>query len=170
MLGELIRDPWEVESSSGEIMGLGLLAVKTILTKEKMTFQVKAVPIHGPGAQSGWILQGYEIHMGETERGPSHPPAFRIIERMSQKVEIEDGAISTDGMVWGTYLHGLFENDPFRRLFIESLQQKKKGAVSPLRGEELNYQTFKEKHYDQLPSALRETLDIEKIYRISGIG
>ncbi len=125
MLGKTIRDPFGVESSSGEIEGLGLLDVKTVLTKEKMTFQVKAVALNGPLVDAEEIVQGYEIHMGETERGPSHPPAFKIIERLNQREEIEDGATSPDGMVWGTYLHGLFENDGFRLRFVEMLRELK---------------------------------------------
>jgi adenosylcobyric acid synthase len=168
MLGKVIRDPLGMESSSGEIEGLGLLDLKTVLTKEKMTFQVKAIPLQGLFVQEEGTLQGYEIHMGETERGPSHLPAFQIVERLNQAADIEDGAVSPDGKVWGTYLHGLFENDGFRRRFIESLREKEGPAAG---GEvpELNYQAFKEKEYNKLAAALRKALDINRIYRIIGI-
>jgi adenosylcobyric acid synthase len=169
MLGKVIRDPFAVETHRGEIEGLGLLDVRTILMKDKRTFRVKALFPHEPALQKDEILQGYEIHMGETERAPSHLPAFKIIERLDQRTDIEDGAVSPDGMVWGTYLHGLFENDEFRRRFIESLQQKKGGAVPRQKREELNYRAFKEKEYDKLASALREALDLEKIYQMMGI-
>ena len=168
MLGKSIRDPYGVENSLGEMGGLGLLDVKTILEKEKMTFQVKAISLNGPAGQEEEILKGYEIHMGETQRGLSHPPAFKIVERLAQKVEIEDGAVSADGLIWGTYLHGLFENDGFRRRFIESLQ-KKKGRVSRPGLQELDYQAFKEREYDRLASALREALDLKRIYQTIGI-
>jgi len=174
MLGKAIRDPLGVESSSEQIEGLGLLDVNTVLMKEKMTFQVKAVPLNGPLVDAEGILQGYEIHMGETERGPSHLPAFKIIERLNQREEIEDGATSPDGMVWGTYLHGLFENDGFRLRFIERLRERKggsgkSGAGATDRPSLLNYRAFKEKEYNKLASALREALDIGKIYGIIGI-
>lgn len=167
MLGKTIRDPWGMETSGGEIEGLGLLDLETVLQKEKMTFQVKAVPLNGPMAAPKETLLGYEIHMGDTQRGPTHPPAFRIIERLEQKVEVEDGAVSADGQVWGTYIHGLFDNDGFRRRFIDGLG-KNKGLLS-MRAEDLNYKGLKEEQYDKLAAALRQALDIQRICMITGI-
>ncbi|MDO8955311.1 MAG: cobyric acid synthase CobQ, partial [Deltaproteobacteria bacterium] len=114
------------------------------------------------------LLHGYEIHMGETKRGPFHLPAFKIIERLTQKAEIEDGAISSDGRVWGTYIHGLFDNDEFRRRFIEFLKERK-GGRSSSKVEEWDYCAFKEREYEKLAAALRKDLDIERIYQIIGI-
>jgi len=168
MLGKTVRDPLGTETSLGEIEGLGLLNVETILQREKMTFQVKAFPLNGPMLDRQEPLLGYEIHMGETQRGTSHLPAFKIIERLNQKVEIEDGAISADGQVWGTYLHGLFDNDRFRRRFLESLQRHK-GLRSSTRMEDLDYKAFKERSYDRLAAALRRDLDMKRIYGIIGI-
>jgi adenosylcobyric acid synthase len=165
MLGKRIRDPLGVETTVGQAEGLGLLDVETILQKEKMTYQVKAVAFQ----DSSGSLSGYEIHMGDTTRGPSNPPAFKIIERLGHKVAIEDGAISTDGRVWGTYIHGLFDNDGFRRSFVDSLRKIK--DLLPVREKaEFDYRTFKEEAYDRLAAVLRETLDIRKIYQISGLG
>jgi len=117
MLGKRILDPFEMETRQGEIGGLGLLDVTTTLLKEKMTFQVKAAPLNGLEEGEGEILSGYEIHMGETERGPSTAPAFRILARLERETAVEDGAVDSDRRVWGTYLHGLFENNGFRRRF-----------------------------------------------------
>jgi adenosylcobyric acid synthase len=168
MLGRTVRDPSGMETSWGEIEGLGLLDVETILQKEKMTFQVKAVSLNGPVAAQKETLRGYEIHMGETHRGAAHYPAFKIIERLGQKVEVEDGAISGDGRVWGTYIHGLFDNDGFRRCFIDSLR-KNKGLSSGNWMQEFNYKAFKEREYDRLAAVLRKELDMPRIYRIIGI-
>ena len=168
MLGRAIRDPLSMETSWGEVEGLGLLDVETVIEKEKMTFQVKAVPLNSPMASQEEILRGYEIHMGDTQRGEAHPPAFKIIERLGQKVEVEDGAISTDGRVWGTYLHGLFDNDGFRRCFIDSLR-KNKGLLSGNRLGGFDYKAFKEQEYDRLAAVLRKELDMARIYRIIGI-
>jgi adenosylcobyric acid synthase len=106
--------------------------------------------------------------MGDTQRGEAHRPAFRIIERLGQKAEVEDGAISTDGRVWGTYLHGLFDNDGFRRRFIDSLR-KNKGLLSGNRLGGFDYKAFKEQEYDKLAAVLRKELDMAQIYRIIGI-
>ncbi len=168
MLGRAIRDPLGMETSWGEVEGLGLLDVETILEKEKMTFQVKAVPLNSPMAAQKEILRGYEIHMGDTQRGTAHQPAFKIIERLGQKAEVEDGAISTDGRVWGTYIHGLFDNNGFRRSFIDSLR-KNKGLSSGNRLEGFDYKAFKEQEYDKLAAVLRKELDMPRIYKIIGI-
>jgi adenosylcobyric acid synthase len=168
MLGKAIRDPFGLESPLGEVEGLGILDLKTTLRQEKLTFQVKAVPLHDSFTSGDGNLHGYEIHMGDTERGASHRAAFKIVERLGRAAEIEDGAVSPDGRVWGTYLHGLFENDRFRRRLIESMRGKK-GQGEGSRGEELNYRAFKEKEYDKLAAALREALDMERIYRIIGV-
>jgi adenosylcobyric acid synthase len=174
MLGKGIRDPFGMETHQEEIEGLGLLDVQTVLMKDKRTFQVKAIALHGPVVQTGEILQGYEIHLGETERGPSSLPAFKIIERLSRQEEVEDGAVSPQGMVWGTYLHGIFENDGFRRHFIERVRELKgrslkSGAGATGRSRLRNFQAFKQGEYDKLADALREALDMKRIYRITGI-
>jgi adenosylcobyric acid synthase len=106
--------------------------------------------------------------MGDTQRGEAHPPAFKIIERLGKKAEVEDGAISTDGRVWGTYLHGLFDNDGFRRRFIDSLR-KNKGLLSGNGLGGFDYKAFKEQEYDKLAAVLRKELDMAQIYRIIGI-
>jgi len=168
MLGKTIRDPLGMETSWGEVEGLGLLGVETMLEKEKMTFQVKAVPLNSPIATEKVILHGYEIHMGDTRREGTHPPAFKIIERLGQKVEVEDGAVSNDGRVWGTYLHGLFDNDGFRRSFIDSLR-KNKGLLSGNQAGGFDYRAFKEQEYDKLAAVLRRELDMARIYQITGI-
>jgi len=90
------------------------------------------------------------------------------VERHGRAAEVEDVAVSPDGMVWGTYLHGLFENDRFRREFVDLLRRKKGRDAGP-KPEELNYRAFKEKEYDKLAAALREALDISQIYRIIGL-
>ncbi len=111
--------------------------------------------------------------MGETERGPSTAPAFRILARLEREMAVEDGAVASDRSVWGTYLHGLFDNDGFRRRFIESLQERKdrmnqSGVGATGRSPLLDYRAFKENEYDKLAAALREALDMKQIYRIIG--
>ena len=173
MLGKRILDPFEMETRRGEIGGLGLLDVTTTLLKEKMTFQVKAAPLNGLEGGEGEILSGYEIHMGETERGPSTAPAFRILARLERETAVEDGAVASDRRVWGTYLHGLFDNNGFRRRFIESLLERKdrmnrSGAGENRRSSLLDYRAFKEREFDKLAAALRDALDMKQIYQIIG--
>lgn len=121
MLGQMIRDPAQVESGSGAVPGLGLLPVETIFTPQKETFQATAI-ITG---HSGWMAQitgqpveGYEIHMGQTH---SETPWIELSQRNREPVSIPDGAGSPDGKIWGCYLHGFFANERVRRAWLVSL-------------------------------------------------
>ncbi|MBW2618581.1 MAG: cobyric acid synthase, partial [Deltaproteobacteria bacterium] len=121
MLGRLIADPLQVESRQGSISGLGLLPLKTTMDQDKTIRQVKARPL-GPVGRPAEELLGYEIHMGLTEREEGVGPVF-ILEKEGE--ELADGAVSDDGRVWGSYLHGLFDNDGFRHWFVKGLFKEK---------------------------------------------
>ncbi|HEX8090213.1 MAG TPA: cobyric acid synthase, partial [Blastocatellia bacterium] len=112
MLGREVFDPFHVESEAGCVSGLGLLDVTTTLGREKITRQARAelkdsqvIGIPGPGP----CFEGYEIHMGETRLGPKATPFFTLT-RVGAEDSILDGAISADGRVIGTYLHGVFDS------------------------------------------------------------
>ncbi len=121
MLGRTICDPERVESATGETAGLGLLPTTTIFKRVKESHQVSAtveVDRHCRGCR-GQQLSGYEIHMGDTSGGSTW---LRITSRTTGAVSLADGAVSDDGRIWGTYLHGLFDNDGFRRGWLRSLE------------------------------------------------
>ena len=80
-------------------------------------------------------ITGYEIHMGETELLNGTLPFLKIIERSDKEVCLDDGAISDDGNVIGTYVHGIFDNDEFRLELINCLRRKK--DLSPIQPEDL---------------------------------
>jgi adenosylcobyric acid synthase len=166
MLGRLICDPFKVETNRKSIVGLGLLDVETAIEKEKVTSQVEARV--SPKDLLQWKSRkifGYEIHMGKTERSNNISPAFTIVKKKDRNVRIEDGAISKDGKVWGTYIHGIFDNDEFRREFINRLRKRK--GLSPLsRGDTLHYHQVKAEGFNNLERGLRENLDMDFIYRI----
>src|SRR3990172_3379790 len=122
MLGRTIADPYGMESEHREVGGLGLLDVETILETTKVTSQVEAAVISDCGFRiAEWtskeLLKGYEIRMGRTTGDIG---LFRITLLCSQSnfctpqsaIEL-DG--SQKGSVWGTYIHGIFDNDGFRR-------------------------------------------------------
>ncbi len=100
MLGTVVRDPHGVEGSVGETPGLGLLDLVTTMTQEKQLCQVSGSCAF---EDSGARVEGYEIHMGESEGAVLALPAFRIEGR-------PEGARSPDGQILGTYLHGLFDH------------------------------------------------------------
>lgn len=158
MLGKRTLDPQKVESQAGETPGLGLLDVETTFLSEKKLCQAEGVHI-----ESGLAVCGYEIHMGVTRRGAGCRPAFKVLRRRSEgKWPPEDGAIAPGGDVWGTYLHGVFDDDKFRRYFIDSIRAKK--GLQQLREAQFRYDTDAE--YDRLAALLRENLDMEGICRL----
>src|SRR6185369_5079205 len=122
MLGRRVSDPSGVEAAeSCEVEGVGLLDVVTIMLTRKETHQATA-ELHTAGFQvaprSSKRLEGYEIHMGETILGPAAQPFAHIIRRSGEELEVLDGAVTKDGRIFGTYLHGLFHNDQFRAAYL----------------------------------------------------
>ena len=111
MLGREIADPQGIEGRSGSVPGLGLLDVVTELTPAKVLKKVA-----GTHLATGAPVHGYEMHIGRTD-GPDRSRASLLL--MGQG---EDGARSTDGMVEGCYVHGLFAADAFRRRFLAELR------------------------------------------------
>jgi adenosylcobyric acid synthase len=166
MLGQLISDPFKVETNRKSIAGLGLLDVETTIEKGKVTSQVKAKLFQKDLLpwKTGKII-GYEIHMGRTNRKNNTSPVLTIVKKENENVWIEDGAISKDGKVWGTYIHGIFDNDEFRRGFINYLR-KRKGLCPLSRTDILYYHQMKREGFDNLERGLRENLDMDLIYQV----
>jgi adenosylcobyric acid synthase len=167
MLGRKILDPLGVESSEKEIEGLGLLDAVTKFTPEKSTRQVRARVIADRGLLSGIgniEFSGYEIHMGQTRRSED-TAVFWIIETPQNDAGYTDGMLDPEGVVMGTYLHGLFDNDTLRHAFITSLRQYW-GLPDNANSAVLE----KSDEYDRLAGLVRSHLDIPAIYRIIEIG
>ena len=123
MLGTRIEDPFGMESegvpSSRE--GLGILPVHTTLDSEKVTRQVRGVcraAIFGQKTIEA-PFRGYEIHLGETVYG-NGAGSFATIHRQGAQDAVTDGAVSQNGRVVGTYIHGLFDDDHFRHRFLDT--------------------------------------------------
>jgi adenosylcobyric acid synthase len=117
MLGQSIHDPQHVESQNDSTDGLGLLPTITTFAQTKATYQVSA-KILNFASLTDEIIQGYEIHMGETQ---SQSQWLEIHSRNGEKVKMLDGGVSPNGKVWGCYLHGLFANDSFRHAWLTRL-------------------------------------------------
>ncbi|MFC5459367.1 cobyric acid synthase [Massilia niabensis] len=100
MLGHSVSDPHGVEGSAGESAGLGLLDLATVMSTQKQLRQVTGTCAFD---DAGARVEGYEIHMGQSQGLALALPAMRIGER-------DEGACSADGQVMGTYLHGLFDH------------------------------------------------------------
>jgi adenosylcobyric acid synthase len=109
MLGKSVADPEGIEGPAGETPGLGMLDVTTVMTPEKSLTRVEATH-----AETSQPIQAYEIHIGRTDGADTARPFARV-------AGAPDGAISRDGRVQGSYLHGLFASDSFRSAYLARL-------------------------------------------------
>jgi len=133
MLGRAIHDPDGVESDRPSAPGLGLLPHETLFAPEKRTARVRArvEATHGPLAGArGREVEGYEIHAGRSceprgEGETSGAAPLRIVARGGEAADEPDGALSADGLVFGTYLHGLFEDESLRRSLVDWLRARR---------------------------------------------
>jgi adenosylcobyric acid synthase len=161
ILGQEVRDPLGVEGEPRAEAGLQLLPVVTTLAGAKTTTQVEA---NAPGREDCGVLSAYEIHMGVTETQGEGQPAFEIFSRNGQPQQVDDGWVSPDGRVWGTYLHGLFDNDGWRRSFLQALRPTRPGLdAAALAASYDTYEKFQEAQLDDLADLLRRHLDLAQI-------
>ncbi len=168
ILGKDLKDPDRVESLIPVTEGLGLLDMKTVFNAEKVTNQVEARMANSGLLTRGLderYLTGYEIHMGRTELGQGVKPAFTIWQRSGQTVADPDGAISTDGRVMGTYIHGIFDNDAFRRGLINNLRRLK--GWEPLdSASQISTWAQRQRDFDRLAELVRGNINSELLYKI----
>ncbi len=109
MLGRVVSDPDGIEGPAGQTSGLGLLDVETVMTPDKQLARVQAVH-----AETALAVDGYEIHIGRSSGADCERPFAHVDGRA-------EGAVSADGRVVGSYLHGLFTSDAFRQAFLARL-------------------------------------------------
>jgi adenosylcobyric acid synthase len=145
MLGRTIADPEGIEGPAATVEGLGLLDIVTVMSADKSTRLVQG--IH---SATGTPVEGYEIHLGRSEGRDCERPVVMIDER-------PDGASTADGRVQGTYVHGLFTGDAFRKAWLAHL-----GIASSLA-----YVTQIESALDGLADHLEAHLDIDAILSIA---
>ena len=157
LLGKKISDPNHVESELDEIEGLGLLDIATQMQGTKRTTQVQA-------EHEGQILEGYEIHMGETEISDSLTPFSRIILQNGEETSRYDGAVSPDNRIQGTYLHGVFDNSQWTRDYLNQIRIEK--GLEPITDQAIDLKEFKDLQYDKLAAIIRDAVDMKKIYQI----
>ena len=153
ILGREVADPLGIESDGETLQGLGLLPVSTVFAREKTLQRVA-----GKHLDSGCMVQGYEIHHGQTKGDSLAPAVLR-----------EDGEVigvrSADGLCWGTYLHGIFDADGFRRWFIDRLRTRR--GLSPV-GKILSVYDL-EPAFERLADVVRRSLRMEEVYRLMGL-
>ncbi|CBV41728.1 cobyric acid synthase [Halomonas elongata] len=146
MLGEAIEDPQGVEGEAGTTPGLGLLPMRTRMVAGKQLRNVRGTLAGGKIAVSG-----YEIHNGVSE-GPA------LARPLIDLDDGPDGAISDDGQVLGTYLHGLFDEASACTALLERLGLRVEGAV--------DLRVHREQQLDRLADAIEEHLDMAAIVKL----
>lgn len=154
MLGLTLADPAGAEGPPGTVRGLGLLDVETVFTPTKQTVPVAGwltgETFLGP---TGTDVAGYELHLGKTRRRGAGP--FAVLHRGPSGERLVDGAVSADGLVVGTYVHGLFANGAIRSALFARLGERRGGvhAAQPL-GDD---------RYAALSAWFRAGVDVSKI-------
>jgi adenosylcobyric acid synthase len=146
MLGKSVADPDGIEAPAGETPGLGLLDVTTVMTQEKALTRVSAVH-----AATDAALEAYEIHIGRTE-GSDRARPFSLADGKPE------GAVSVDGLVHGTYLHGLFTSDAFRRAYLARLGVEASGE---------HYRARVESALDALADHIEAHLDVDGLLALA---
>jgi adenosylcobyric acid synthase len=146
MLGRTIRDPLGLEGSAGAADGLGLLDVETILTDDKRLERVQGL------TSDGIPVCGYEMHMGLTE-GPDRARPFARLSNGSH-----EGAVSPDGRVVGTYIHGLFADDRQRSAWLLRFAAG---------GSAISYDRLIDETLDRLAAHLEAHIAIDRLLSLS---
>ena len=150
MLGKKVIDPNGVEGAPGSTKGLGYLDVETVISVNK-----KLSAASGKSADGNHIVSGYEMHMGRTRGPDTSNPMLRTYTDKS----LDLGATSPCGRVMGCYLHGLFNNDTYRRYLLT--------RIGGSEGSNVNFQNVIDTTLDNLAAHLEEHIDVPSILDLS---
>jgi adenosylcobyric acid synthase len=147
MLGRVVADPEGIEGAPGGMEGLGLLDVQTVLTSDKTLTEVTGVSI-----PDGAPFRGYEMHVGRTEGPDCARPLLRFADGRT------DGAISADGKVRATYVHGLFGDDAQRAALLSWFGARAAGC---------SYEADIERVLDALADHLARDIDLDGLLSLA---
>ncbi len=164
MLGVKIDDPQGTENNGAPCarQGLGLLRLWTMLQPEKITRlasgRILRAEIFGQGVRE-CTFRGYEIHVGETMYADETKP-FAEITRAGSSAVIADGAVSANRRVFGTYIHGIFDDDNFRHAFLDAARAA--CGLAPHSAKAF-FAAERQSRLDRLAAHVRRALDLEMI-------
>ena len=154
MMGAMVADPEGVEGQEGRFPGLKLLPLKTVITGQKVARQ-RQVTSNFP--QDGLPISGYEIHQGRT----------RLLEDAADSTfsplfeDVNLGGVDETQAIWGTYLHGLFDNGAWRRAWLNRLRQQR--GLRSLPTGIANYRDQREQMLDRLADLIEPHLNLKPI-------
>ena len=162
MLGQEILDPLGVEQGGCQ-SGLGLLPGRTVFNRQKTRTRIKGMALI-PGSNAQTAVEGYEIHMGITEITGSDL-ARPLINLEDGR---QDGMASADGLIWGSYLHGLFDNAGFTSSFLADLWRRKDPSYQfdQMACAAIDVAVLREQEMNNLADAMRSALDMAAIYAL----
>lgn len=158
MLGCELLDPDAVEGNGERAIGLSLLPVNTVFHPDKKTKQMTGRLASGNGF-SNMTLSGYEIHLGRTELDVANASPFLLLEDGR-----EDGAVSHDQTVIGTYFHGIFHNREFTRELVNQIRRQK--GLAEVHEVVQSDAERREEAYALLASHVKQYVDMEQVYRL----
>jgi len=172
MLGKDLVDEKGIEGGfPTNIRGLGLLDVSTKFDFYDKTINQLEAEIIGSGVifdqVKGQKIIGYEIHMGSSVLGEKANPIFQVIEHGGNRFNRLDGACDPSGLIFGTYLHGLFDDPPLRQALVKFLSAKKQLKTSVHREE--NIHEIWEESLDRLAEIVKANTDMRKLYELIGL-
>ncbi len=161
MMGKALIDPKHIESEVGDMEGLGLLDVVTEFRPGKITerctlFSRGALPFF---SQKNEPIEGYKIHCGLTR--PIGTSSKILFKNQSATDAHVDGVASFNGQNFGTSLHGLFENDGFRRRLLDELRSRK--DLAPINAPIRKYKQVEDGQIEHWANFVSKNLDIEAI-------
>lgn len=173
MLGMELSDPYGVEAG-GTVAGMGLLPAKTVFEREKTRTQIKGrfqANLSGMLSNlAGVEIEGYEIHMGQTQildNGNENPDksqgTLAVLEEVSGKPASEAIGMCR-GNIYGSYIHGIFDKEEVAKTLVAALYQAKGLDSGELAG--LDVKAYKEQQYDLLAQGIRDNIDMKLLYQI----
>jgi adenosylcobyric acid synthase len=156
MMGKLLADPEGLEGQEGRYKGLGLVPLKTVITGQKVARQ-RLVTSNFP--QVGLPVAGYEIHQGRSHLVEANEEGEIIYKPLFDDINL--GVVDTSQSIWGTYLHGIFDNGPWRRAWLNRLRQQR--GLKSLPTGISNYREQRESMLDALADVVEPDLNLTPI-------
>lgn len=160
ILGKTVKDPENMESWQKEISGLNLFNIETVLMTQKTTRQVRETTRSCSLFPSGWPVEGYEIHMGETEFHSEYLPLFEV---SNGNHPAHLGITDEKGTLVGTYIHGFLDNEEIRNAFLNHVRSLR---GLPISNEAFNYQDFRNQRLNHLAKLLSDSIDMKQVKEI----
>lgn len=152
MMGEMVHDPDGIEGDPGTTRGLNLLPIETELIAPKITSRTRF-------SWNGIMGCGYEIHMGKTlQKGGQH--VFGVHDKNGRQIEDEDGCITDDGRIMGTYIHGLFDEPEIIKSWLNQV------GITNISIPNFHGLTARDEAYEKLVNHFENHIDVEKIMQL----